>query len=218
MLRVLDKYQVKATFFVIGTQVVRNPALARRMVAEGHELGVHTFTHPDLAVLPGWRRELEYAQAQLAIASTTGVRTSLLRFPYSSSADAYTDRDWPMLRQAGELGYLTVVNDVDSRDWEKPAVDAMLANGLVFLDRTETVAAWLAMLAVQFVTAVVAFRLDREKLGVLWVLPLQQFVYRQLMYLVLIQSVVTALTGGRLGWQKLRRTGNLDATARRTAA
>jgi hypothetical protein len=42
------------------------------------------------------------------------------------------------------------------------------------------------------------------------VLPLQQFVYRQLMYLVLVQSVVTALTGGRLGWQKLRRTG-LDA-------
>ncbi|WP_245716525.1 bifunctional polysaccharide deacetylase/glycosyltransferase family 2 protein [Micromonospora humi] len=128
VLRVLDKHQVKATFFVIGTQVVRNPELARRMVADGHELGVHTFTHPDLAALPGWRRELEYAQTQLAIASATGVRTSLLRFPYSSSADAYTDRDWPMLRQAGELGYLTVVNDVDSRDWEKPSVDAMLAN------------------------------------------------------------------------------------------
>ena len=128
ILRVLDKHQVKATFFVIGTQVVRNAALARRMVADGHELGVHTFTHPDLAGLPGWRRELEYAQTQLAVAGATGTRTPLLRFPYSSSADAYTDRDWPMLRQAGELGYLAVVNDVDSRDWEKPTVDAMLAN------------------------------------------------------------------------------------------
>ncbi|WP_254909823.1 bifunctional polysaccharide deacetylase/glycosyltransferase family 2 protein [Micromonospora sp. NBS 11-29] len=141
VLRVLDKYQVKATFFVIGTQVVRNPALARRMVTEGHELGVHTFTHPDLAGLPGWRRELEYAQTQLAIASATGVRTSLLRFPYSSSADAYTDRDWPMLRQAGELGYLTVVNDVDSRDWEKPAVEAMLANATP-AGNAGTVALW----------------------------------------------------------------------------
>ncbi|WFE42781.1 glycosyltransferase [Micromonospora sp. WMMD998] len=128
VLRVLDKYQVKATFFVIGTQVLRNRELAGRMVAGGHELGVHTFTHPDLAVLPGWRRELEYAQTQLAIASATGIRTSLLRFPYSSSADAYTDRDWPVLRQAGELGYLTVVNDVDSRDWEKPTIETMLAN------------------------------------------------------------------------------------------
>ncbi|MFG1715732.1 bifunctional polysaccharide deacetylase/glycosyltransferase family 2 protein [Micromonospora sp. NPDC049203] len=128
VLRVLDKYQVKGTFFVLGSQVVRNPDVTRRLVAEGHELGVHTFTHPDLATLPDWRRELEYAQTQLAIASTTGVRSSLLRFPYSSRADAYTDRDWPMLRQAGRLGYLTVVNDVDSRDWELPPVEEMVAN------------------------------------------------------------------------------------------
>ncbi|MFD6612369.1 bifunctional polysaccharide deacetylase/glycosyltransferase family 2 protein [Micromonospora chalcea] len=154
VLRVLDKYQVRGTFFVIGSQVVRNPEVTRRLVAEGHELGVHTFTHPDLAALPQWRRELEYAQTQLAIASTTGVRTSLLRFPYSSRADAYTDRDWPMLRQAGELGYLTVVNDVDSRDWELPPVEEMVANatpdgtaGTIALwhdsggDRSSTVAA-----------------------------------------------------------------------------
>lgn len=128
VLRVLDKYQVKGTFFVIGSQVVRNPDVTRRLVAEGHELGVHTFTHPDLAALPDWRRELEYAQTQLAVASTTGVRPSLLRFPYSSRADAYSDRDWPMLRQAGQLGYLTVVNDVDSRDWERPPVEEMVAN------------------------------------------------------------------------------------------
>ncbi|MET8063611.1 bifunctional polysaccharide deacetylase/glycosyltransferase family 2 protein [Micromonospora sp. NPDC005686] len=128
VLRVLDKYQVKGTFFVIGSQVVRNPDVTRRLVAEGHELGVHTFTHPDLAALPEWRRELEYAQTQLAVASTTGVRPSLLRFPYSSRADAYSDRDWPMLRQAGQLGYLTVVNDVDSRDWERPPVEEMVAN------------------------------------------------------------------------------------------
>ena len=59
----------------------------------------------------------------------------------------------------------------------------------------------------RLLTAAVAFRLDRETLRPLWALPLQQFVYRQLMYLVLIQSAVTALTGGRLRWQKLRRTG-----------
>ncbi|MGC4897529.1 bifunctional polysaccharide deacetylase/glycosyltransferase family 2 protein [Micromonospora sp. DT31] len=128
VLRVLDKHQVKATFFVVGAQVVRNSEVTRQLVAAGHELGVHTFTHPDLAGLPDWRRELEYAQTQLAIAGTTGVRPSLLRFPYSSHPDAYTDQDWPMLRQAGELGYLTVVNDVDSRDWELPTIDEMIAN------------------------------------------------------------------------------------------
>ena len=80
--------------------------------------------------------------------------------------------------------------------------------GLFFLDREATAVAWLAMLG----------RADRSppwwrsgstrrSCASLWVLPLQQFVYRQLMYLVMIQSVVTALTGGRLGWQKLHRTG-----------
>ncbi|MFD2767980.1 bifunctional polysaccharide deacetylase/glycosyltransferase family 2 protein [Micromonospora eburnea] len=128
VLRVLDRHQVKGTFFVLGTQVARHPELARKMVAAGHELGVHTFTHANLADLPTWRRQLEYEQTQLAIASATGVRTSLLRFPYSSHADAYTDGDWPLLRQAGELGYLTVVNDVDSRDWAKPGIETMIAN------------------------------------------------------------------------------------------
>ncbi len=65
------------------------------------------------------------------------------------------------------------------------------------------------MLVVQTITAILAFRLDREPLRPLWALPLQQFVYRQLMYLVLVRSAVTALTGRRLRWQKLRRTGDV---------
>jgi hypothetical protein len=58
--------------------------------------------------------------------------------------------------------------------------------------------------------AVIAFRLDRERLGPLWSLPLQQVFYRQLMYLVAIQSVLSAITGTRLRWHKARR---LDAPA-----
>jgi hypothetical protein len=94
-----------------------------------------------------------------------------------------------------------------------PIIDLLTLYGLLFLDRTETAVAWLAMLGLQLVTAVVAFRLDREKLGPLWTLPLQQFAYRQLMYLVLIQSGMTALTGARLRWHKLRRAGTAAATA-----
>ncbi|MBQ1067955.1 glycosyltransferase family 2 protein, partial [Micromonospora sp. D75] len=98
-----------------------------------------------------------------------------------------------------------------------PVIDLLAIYGLIFLDRSDTVVAWLVMLALQFLTAVLAFRLDRERLGVLWVLPLQQFVYRQVMYLVLLQAVGTALTGGRLGWQKLRRTGDLRVAGRGAA-
>jgi hypothetical protein len=65
--------------------------------------------------------------------------------------------------------------------------------------------AWLAFTGSHMALAVVAFRLDRERLGPLWTLPLQQLFYRQLMYLVAIQSVLSAITGTRLRWHKLRR-------------
>ena len=63
----------------------------------------------------------------------------------------------------------------------------------------------------QLLAAGYAFRLDGERLGPLWSLPLQQFVYRQLMYLVVIQSVASAFYGLRLRWQAMRRTGEMDA-------
>jgi cellulose synthase/poly-beta-1,6-N-acetylglucosamine synthase-like glycosyltransferase len=95
-----------------------------------------------------------------------------------------------------------------------PVIDLLAVYGLLFLGWTDTAIAWLAMLALQAVTAAVAFRLDRESHRPLWVLPLQQFAYRQLMYLVLLQSVVTALTGARLRWQKLHRTGQAEVSGR----
>ncbi|GFJ81793.1 bifunctional polysaccharide deacetylase/glycosyltransferase family 2 protein [Phytohabitans houttuyneae] len=152
--RVLDRHGVDATFFVVGAQVARHPNLARQLVADGHELGVHTFTHPYLGRLPEWRRQLEYAQTQLAIAHATGVRTRLLRFPYSSQPEAVDDAEWTMIREAGRQGYVVVVNDTDSRDWARPGVEAIVrqatppaGEGAVVLmhdaggDRTQTVAA-----------------------------------------------------------------------------
>ncbi|MEU8259096.1 glycosyltransferase [Micromonospora sp. NPDC048999] len=154
VLDVLRRYRTPATFFVIGSQVARHPELARRAVAEGHELGVHTFTHPDASLLPGWRRRLEYAQTQQAIVNAAGVRTNLLRLPYSSQASAIDDDNWPVVREAGRLGYLTAVNDTDSQDWSRPGVDAIVRNmtptdgaGAVILlhdaggDRSQTLAA-----------------------------------------------------------------------------
>ena len=79
--------------------------------------------------------------------------------------------------------------------------------GLVFGDAARMGLVWLGFLAVQIIASWYAFALDREKRRVLWSLPLQQFVYRQLMYLVVIQSVVTALLGTRLGWQRMQRHG-----------
>ena len=72
---------------------------------------------------------------------------------------------------------------------------------------------WLAFNLVQLVVATIAFRLDREPLGPLWALPLQQFVYRQLMYLVIIESTVSALVGARAAWKHIPRTGDVEVPA-----
>jgi peptidoglycan/xylan/chitin deacetylase (PgdA/CDA1 family) len=128
VLDLLEQHQVKATFFVVGTQVAEHPDLARRIVAEGHQLGVHTFTHADLGAVPGWRRALELRQTDLIVAGATGVSTPLLRPPYSSEASALTDTEWQAIRDARSAGYLTVLSTLDSEDWRRPGVDRIVAN------------------------------------------------------------------------------------------
>ena len=92
-----------------------------------------------------------------------------------------------------------------------PMVDVYLIYGLVYLDPVTTGAIWGVALLLQLTAGVVAFRLEREPLRGLVLLPLQQIVYRQLMYAVLIQSVASAVAGTRLRWQKIPRAGRFSA-------
>jgi cellulose synthase/poly-beta-1,6-N-acetylglucosamine synthase-like glycosyltransferase/peptidoglycan/xylan/chitin deacetylase (PgdA/CDA1 family) len=90
-----------------------------------------------------------------------------------------------------------------------PLIDLFAIYGLVFSGALQTLAVWAVFNVVQMLVAIYAFRLDREPLRPLWALPLQQFVYRQLMYLVIIESSVSALQGVRSGWKHLPRTGEV---------
>jgi cellulose synthase/poly-beta-1,6-N-acetylglucosamine synthase-like glycosyltransferase/peptidoglycan/xylan/chitin deacetylase (PgdA/CDA1 family) len=159
ILDVLRRNHVHATFFVVGTQVVAHPDLVRRIVADGHQIGIHAFTHPDLARLAPWQRSLELRETQLAVAGATGVTTALLRPPFSSRNDALDDADWSVIEQADAAGYVTVLATRDAEDWQRPGVDRILANatphgqaGQIVLmhdsggDRSQTVAALSALL------------------------------------------------------------------------
>ncbi|MFD0023522.1 glycosyltransferase [Streptomyces sp. NPDC058382] len=155
--RVLDKlkeYDAHAVFFVTGTMASRYPELVERMVKEGHEVGLHTFNHPDLSYQSHSRIDWELSQNQLVLAGAAGIRTSLFRPPYSSFADAMDDKSWPVAQYIGSRGYLTVVNNTDSEDWKRPGVRTIIKNatpkhgkGAIVLmhdsggDRSETVAA-----------------------------------------------------------------------------
>ncbi|MBD0420838.1 glycosyltransferase [Streptomyces sp. TRM S81-3] len=126
VLDVLKKHDAHAVFFVTGTMASRYPDLVKRMVDEGHEVGLHTFNHPDLSFQSKKRIDWELSQNQLAITGAAGIRTSLFRPPYSSFADAMDNKSWPVTEYIGSRGYITVVNNTDSEDWKKPGVDEII--------------------------------------------------------------------------------------------
>lgn len=154
VLDVLRRHHVKATFFVVGTQALDHPDLVRRILAEGHEIGLHTLTHVDLGVAPDWQRHLELREAQQVLVGTTGQTTALLRPPYSSKNDAVDDALLSAMRSAADDGYVSALATRDGEDWRRPGVDAIVRNitpsgraGEVALlhdaggDRSQTVAA-----------------------------------------------------------------------------
>jgi cellulose synthase/poly-beta-1,6-N-acetylglucosamine synthase-like glycosyltransferase len=91
-----------------------------------------------------------------------------------------------------------------------PLIDLFAVYGLIFNDAGPVIAFWLAFNILQLVIALIAFRLDGESLRPLWALPLQQFVYRQLMYLVIIESTISAFVGARASWKTIPRTGDVE--------
>jgi cellulose synthase/poly-beta-1,6-N-acetylglucosamine synthase-like glycosyltransferase/peptidoglycan/xylan/chitin deacetylase (PgdA/CDA1 family) len=129
VLAVLDRHGVKATFFTVGSKIAQYPDLVRQVVASGSEVGLHTFTHADLSTVSAERLDQELSQSQLALAGAAGVTTDLVRPPYSASAAALDDDDYAVVEALGDRGYLTVLSDVDSKDWETSlSVEQMLAN------------------------------------------------------------------------------------------
>ncbi|MFI1706037.1 bifunctional polysaccharide deacetylase/glycosyltransferase family 2 protein [Streptomyces griseoruber] len=128
VLDVLKKHHAHAVFFITGTMASRYPDLVQRMVDEGHEIGLHTFNHPDLSYQSKRRIDWELTQNQLALEGAAGIRTSLFRPPYSSSADALDNASWPVTRYVGSRGYLTVLTTADSEDWRRPGVRQIIRN------------------------------------------------------------------------------------------
>ncbi|GAB3834698.1 polysaccharide deacetylase family protein [Kribbella italica] len=118
ILAILDRYGVKATFFVIGTEARRHPELIRALTQRGHSVQNHTWSHADLTKLSwsAFQRQVRDTDAQVRAAG--GKQPGCLRPPYGTRG-ALLDR-----RAAG-LGKRLVFWDVDSRDWTRPGVAAI---------------------------------------------------------------------------------------------
>jgi cellulose synthase/poly-beta-1,6-N-acetylglucosamine synthase-like glycosyltransferase/peptidoglycan/xylan/chitin deacetylase (PgdA/CDA1 family) len=133
VLDILAARGVKATFFLVGARAADRPDLVRRMYVEGHDVGVHTFTHVNLANVSPRRLQLELDQTQLAIAAAIGQTTNLLRLPYSSEPEAVLPSDWQAMKKA--QNYRVVFTDLDTADWAKLGVAKIVQAGLPDGDR-----------------------------------------------------------------------------------
>jgi len=117
ILDVLHEKGVKATFFVVGRSAVRHPHLIRRIYDEGHDIGNHTFTHPDLVFRPPGEIEVELNATQRVLESQLGVRSILFRPPYAYHAYGSDPGTARVVETATALGYVTARVSIDPKDW-----------------------------------------------------------------------------------------------------
>jgi cellulose synthase/poly-beta-1,6-N-acetylglucosamine synthase-like glycosyltransferase/peptidoglycan/xylan/chitin deacetylase (PgdA/CDA1 family) len=131
IVRELRRLKVPATFFMVGSEVVRHPGIVRDLHRDGFELGNHTFTHADVAQGPAWRRSLELQMTENAIAGAAGVRPLLLRPPYSATPAQASRPQARVLTDIASDGYVIALSDFDGRDWEPGRSVAAIVRGAV---------------------------------------------------------------------------------------
>lgn len=112
ILDILKERNVRATFFVIGSQVERHPQLVRRIVDEGHIIANHSWGHPNLTMRSPQGVQKEMTDTNAAIAKVTGRIPRLMRPPYGG-INAQVES------QLDELGFKAILWSVDTRDWER---------------------------------------------------------------------------------------------------
>lgn len=119
ILDTLKRNNIKCTFFIMGPWAQKYPEVAKRMVTDGHEIASHGYRHENYGDMsPEWVRE-DIQKSHALIKEVTGVDPTLVRPPnghYSQTSLKVTD----------ELGYKTIIWNVDSLDWKNPGRDVIV--------------------------------------------------------------------------------------------
>ncbi|WP_374110628.1 polysaccharide deacetylase family protein [Neobacillus cucumis] len=133
ILDILKKYHIKGSFFIVGENAVLHPELIKRIHGEGHEIGSHTFTHPDVASTAPWQSKLELNANQRLFEEITGHSMTLFRPPYVADAEPSTRRELLPIMRAQDMGYTMVGELIDSDDWQRPSSNEIVKRVLLQL-------------------------------------------------------------------------------------
>ncbi len=131
ILDILNKYKVPAAFFVTGINAEHNLPLIQRIYREGHEIGNHTFLHPNLEIASDDRLKLELRSTGYVIESITGHATMLFRPPYNTDAEPTNPVQIRPIFTAKNEGYLTIGSSIDPNDWQEGvSADTVVARAI----------------------------------------------------------------------------------------
>jgi len=117
ILDVLKREQAPATFFIIGIQADKFTGILHRIYNNGHEIGNHTFTHPDISNVSAAYVKFELNLTERLFASRLGIRTVLFRPPYSIDEEPDTADQVRPLEFTQDMGYITIGDKIDPGDW-----------------------------------------------------------------------------------------------------
>ena len=124
VLDILRRRGAKATFFVLGENAVRHKEILARAVAEGHEIGSHTWSHVKMTSAGAQRLQSELDRTAEVIRAATGRAPAVMRPPYGATNAKLID--WVMQR----YGTPSILWDVDTQDWKHPGVGVVVSRVL----------------------------------------------------------------------------------------
>jgi cellulose synthase/poly-beta-1,6-N-acetylglucosamine synthase-like glycosyltransferase/spore germination protein YaaH/peptidoglycan/xylan/chitin deacetylase (PgdA/CDA1 family) len=136
ILDILKAKHAPATFFVIGKNMSNFPGLVEREVREGHDVGNHSWTHPNIAEVPVTQANVELSATQRLFETITGKSTRLFRPPFFGDAEPSTPREVYPILLAQQQGYLAVGLRIDPDDWKKPDPDHIVNTTISRLEDT----------------------------------------------------------------------------------
>jgi len=119
ILDVLKQYNVKGTFLMIGSEAAEHVGVMQRVYREGHEIGNHTWTHPDISEISARQLDLEVKLTGRLFASKLGVQPLYFRPPYDIDEEPDTDDQAAPVVTIQDLGYTIIGNKIDTDDWNE---------------------------------------------------------------------------------------------------
>jgi peptidoglycan-N-acetylglucosamine deacetylase len=128
ILDTLAKYHVPATFFLVGLEAENNIPLVKRIYNEGHEIGNHTFTHPNMAEVSARRAGIEMDLTRLLIECITGHSTIMFRAPFNADSEPGKKEELVPVALSRQRNYITVGESIDPEDWQRGEVPNFTAD------------------------------------------------------------------------------------------